>query len=67
MEAAIQKKQGAYLRKVDIRSWGSDAARQHGIQSIPQLWLYDGAKLVTTDGERVMTWLMQGPGASGGT
>ena len=59
MEAAIQKKEGAVLRKVDIRSWSSEAARQHGIQSIPQLWLYDGTKLVTTDGDRVMNWLLQ--------
>lgn len=65
MEAAIQKKPGAYLRQIDIRSWTSEAARQHGIQSIPQLWLYDGAKLVTTDGERVMTWLLQEGSASG--
>jgi hypothetical protein len=59
LEAAIQKKEGAVLRKVDIKSWSSEAARQHGIQSIPQLWLYDGTKLVTTDGDRVMRWLME--------
>ena len=52
-------KQGVVLRKVDIKSWTSEAARQHGIQSIPQLWLYDGTKLVTSDSGRVMSWLSE--------
>ena len=53
----MNRRQDVVLRKVDIRSWTSDAARQHGIRSIPQLWLYEGTRLVTREGEEVMEFL----------
>jgi thioredoxin 1 len=59
VEAAVEHRDGVVLRQIDIRSWTSEAARQHGIQSIPQLWLYDGTKLVTTDTERVIGFLQK--------
>jgi hypothetical protein len=65
LEAAVTSKQGVVLRKVDIRSWTSEAARQHGIQSIPQLWLYEGTKLVTTDAASVMRWLAKDASSGG--
>lgn len=53
----MNKKQDVVLRKIDIRSWSSEVTRQHGIQGIPQLWLYDGKKLVTKNPQEVLAWL----------
>ncbi len=53
----MNKKDKTVLRTVDIQSWSSAVTRQHGISSIPQLWLYDGKKLVTRDPQAVMDWL----------
>ena len=55
----MTQKQNAVLRKIDIKNWGSEASRQHRIQSIPQLRLYDGEKLVTADPGQVLDWLAQ--------
>ena len=43
------------LRIVNIGSWDSAAAQAHGIRSLPQLWLYVDGKLVTKDGEKVLS------------
>lgn len=43
------------LRIVNIGSWESAAAQDHGIRSLPQLWLYVDGKLVTTDSEKVLS------------
>lgn len=49
------------LLRIDIDSWGSAVARQHGIRSIPQLWLYDGKELVTQDTRAALNALQAGP------
>ena len=59
LEALAERKKGAVLRVVDIKSWSSEAARQHGIRRIPQLWLYDGTKLVSRDSDATLEWLSQ--------
>ena len=43
------------LRIVDIGSWESATAQDHGIRFLPQLWLYVDGKLVTKNHERVMS------------
>ena len=45
------------VRVIDIKSWSSEVARQHGIRRIPQLWLYDGGKLVSRDSDSTLEWL----------
>ena len=49
LQAAIRERGNVRLRRVNIKDWDSPVARQYGIQSIPQLWLHDGTKRVSTD------------------
>lgn len=49
MEALAQQHPGVKLRIVDVGSWNSDAARQHGIRSLPTIWLYEDGELLTRD------------------
>lgn len=53
------KQKGVKLRRIDIKRWGSPVAEQHSIASIPQLWLYDGSRLVTRDAMEVMSRLQK--------
>ncbi len=53
------KKKGVALRRIDIQRWGSPVAEQHSIASIPQLWLYDGTRLVTREPMEVLSRLQQ--------
>lgn len=54
MEALILGKKNAYLRRIDIRSWGSAVAKQFDIRWLPTLWLYDGTQRVSTDTHEVL-------------
>ena len=45
------------LRKVDIKSWDSQVARQHGIDRLPTLWLYKDRQLVTRESQAVFQHL----------
>ena len=59
LQAAIQERGDIRLRTINIRDWGSPVARQHGIERIPQLWLHDGTKRVSTDTRDVTRRLEQ--------
>ena len=50
----MRRKGTIALRRIDIDNWQSQVAREHRINSIPQLWLYDGTKLVTKDRNEVL-------------
>ena len=54
MEAQVRKADGIKLRKIDIKDWYSDVAKQYEIRSIPALWLYDGRELVSKDRREVL-------------
>ena len=55
----IHAKQSVALRRIDIVSWDSPVARQHDIQALPQLHLYDGTRLITSNRNEVMAILRQ--------
>jgi thiol-disulfide isomerase/thioredoxin len=57
VEELVKKKQGVALRRIDIKRWGSPVADQYAITSIPQLWLYDGTRLVSRDVNDVLSRL----------
>ncbi len=54
MEAAAQQRPDLRLRIVDIGSWHSPVAQQHGVQQLPWLWLYDKGELVSKDTREVI-------------
>ena len=54
MEALVRERKGAVLRIVDVGSWDSEVAQQHGVRRLPTLWLYDGGTLVTKDTQDVI-------------
>ena len=49
MEALAKQKTNVKLRKIDIVTWRSAAAKQFNVRQLPTLWLYDGKKRVSTD------------------
>lgn len=55
----IHKKASVALRRIDIRAWDSAVARQHAIDVVPQLHLYDGTRLISADRHEVMDILRQ--------
>ena len=57
LEARINALDSIRLRKVNIVKWGSDVAKQHGINSLPTLHLYDGDELETKSGPEVLAVL----------
>jgi len=57
LEALVVKLDDVRLCKINIKSWGSDVARQHSIKSIPQLVLYDGTTLVAQGTREVLLQL----------
>ena len=61
METLIRSMGTVRLRVVDVVSWDSQVAKQHGIRSLPSLWLYDGDDLVSDDAREVLE-ILQGRG-----
>ena len=57
MEALVVEQEDVRLCKINIDGWNSAVARQHSIQSIPQLLLYNGRKQVATGTAEVMRHL----------
>lgn len=49
------------LRRVDIVSWDSAVARQHGIDRLPTLWLYEDGVRIATDPREIVQRITQGP------
>ena len=49
LEAAAHRDANVKLRIVDIHHWGSPVARQHGIRSLPTVWLYEDGHLTSRD------------------
>ena len=49
MEALTTQRDDIRLRKVDVVSWDSEVARQHGIRRLPTVWLYQDGKRVAGD------------------
>jgi hypothetical protein len=54
LEALTKQRADIYLRIVDIGSWNSAVAQQHGVRRLPGLWLYEDGKLVATDPEQAL-------------
>ncbi|MFO0981598.1 MAG: hypothetical protein U1E76_07565 [Planctomycetota bacterium] len=52
MEARLEQQPDLHLRRVQIRSWESDVARQYRIKSLPYLKLYGAAGDLIADGTR---------------
>lgn len=51
VEALAKSRDDVVLRIIDIDTWKSPVAREHGISSIPHLVLYrDGAEVATGTG-----------------
>ena len=54
-----------YLRKIDIKSWESPVARQHGVRRLPNFVVYGPEGNVISDGrkayEGIMKWPKDGP------
>ena len=57
MEAIAKERKDVQLRIIDIDSWSSDVAQQHGIRRLPTLWLYEDGTLVTKDTNEAVTKL----------
>ena len=49
MEALARQHEAVKLRIVDVVSWNSEAAQQHGIRSLPTIWLYEDGALLSKD------------------
>ena len=54
MEALILGNRNCNLRRIDIRQWGSEVAKQYGVRELPTVWLYKGEKRVETDRRKVL-------------
>lgn len=54
MEALTLGKQNTNLRRIDIRTWGSQVAKQCKIRKLPTLWLYEGKARVATETRDVL-------------
>ncbi len=54
MEAVIRRLGTINLRRIDIRDWSSPVAKQHKINSIPRLVLYDGDELLSDDKQEIV-------------
>jgi hypothetical protein len=48
LEALTLSKQNTNLRRIDIRTWGSEVAKQWNVRRLPMLWLYNGKTRVAT-------------------
>ena len=54
MEALQAHKPNFRIRKIDIDTWQSPVAREHNIQSLPTLLMYNGKTLVSSDTREVI-------------
>lgn len=45
------------MRIVDIETWRSPVAQQHGVNRLPLLWLYVDGERVASDTDSVLTEL----------
>ena len=52
-----KKNDALRLRKIDIGTWSSPVARQHGSRGLPSLVLYEGDRLVASDTRAVLAKL----------
>lgn len=67
LEALAKDHPEVSLRRVDIRSWQSEVAGQHGIRQLPTLWLYEDGRRIATDRQQVAERLARlGNGAGSG-
>ena len=57
MEALARKHSEVKLRIVDVVSWGSEVAQQHGIRGLPTIWLYEDGQLSTKERGAVLARL----------
>ena len=57
MEDAIRRLGTVNLRRIDIRDWDSPVAKQHKINSVPRLVLYDGDELLSDDTQEVISMI----------
>lgn len=53
MEALATAKPKVKLRIVDIGDWKSPVARQHRIDRLPTLWLYEDGRLFSKDNREI--------------
>ena len=58
MEDAIRRLGTVNLRRIDIRDWNSPVAKQHKINSVPSLLLYDGDELLSDDTQTVIKMII---------
>lgn len=54
LEALLLERPFLRLRRIDIKSWESDVAKRYDIESLPQVWLYNGKERMTTDKGRAI-------------
>ena len=45
----MEERDDVRLVVVDVESWGSPVAKQHGIRRLPTVWLFEGEDRVSTD------------------
>ena len=41
LESFVQETPNVYLRKINIKKWGSPVAKKYEIHSVPSIWIYD--------------------------
>jgi len=44
LEEFVKKNKNVYLRKINIKTWGSAVSKKYSIKSIPSIWIYDKNK-----------------------
>ncbi len=64
LEALVSERPFVRLLRIDVKSWDSPVARQHEIQSLPQVWLYDGKERLTADQGRALALVRAQPATS---
>lgn len=57
LEALATQHPNIKLRRIDVGSWSSPVARQHGIRRLPTVWLYENGALVTQDSKAALARL----------
>lgn len=59
LEALAKQNSKVRLRKIDVKSWSSPVAQQHGVNSLPHLVLYEGPRLVALGTQETGAYLEQ--------
>lgn len=54
MESLVKQKGNLRLRVIDIDTWDSAVAQQHGIRRLPTLVLYRGTERISDDARDVL-------------